>query len=70
MKLVTEDENGGEANFVSTTFFREIIYNAEHAIHHLALIRVALRVMKLDIVGDDFGMAYSTIKYLSASNKN
>jgi hypothetical protein len=69
MKLVTDGENGDGSNFVSTTFFREIVYNAEHTIHHLALIRVALRVMKLDVVGDDFGMAYSTIKYLSATNK-
>ena len=68
MKLTTEAEVEGGSNYVVTTFYREIVYNAEHAIHHLALIRVALREMKLDIVGDDFGMAYSTIKYLSSKN--
>jgi len=68
IKLAVEDESGNTSNFVSTTFYREIIYNTEHAIHHLALIRVALRVMELDIVPDDFGMAYSTIKHLSSQN--
>ena len=69
MKLVTECEEGGLINIVRTTYFREIVYNTEHAIHHLALIRVALREMKLDIVGDEFGMAYSTIKYFSTQDK-
>ena len=69
MKLVTECEEGGLINIVRTTYFREIVYNTEHAIHHLALIRVALREMKLDIVGDEFGMAYSTIKYFSTHDK-
>lgn len=68
MKLAIENEAGKTSDFVSTTFYREIVYNTEHAIHHLALIRVALRVMELDIVPDDFGMAYSTIKYLSSQN--
>ena len=49
--------------YVRTTYYREIVYNTEHTIHHLALIRVALREMNLDIVGDDFGVAHSTLKY-------
>ena len=69
IKLVIECFEGSAANYVSTTYFREIVYNAEHTIHHLALIRVALREMQLEIVGDDFGMAYSTIKYLATQNK-
>ena len=69
MKLVTESEEGGFINIVRTTYFREIVYNTEHAIHHLALIRVALREMQLDIVDNDFGMAYSTIKYFSTKDK-
>ena len=69
MRLVTETYEEGLMNVVETTYFREIVYNTEHAIHHLALIRVALREMKLDIVDDDFGMAYSTIKYVSTQDK-
>lgn len=70
MDLVIEGNEESSTNCVTTTYFREIVYNAEHAIHHLALIRVALREMKLEIVGEDFGMAYSTIKYLASQKKN
>jgi hypothetical protein len=69
LKLIVESDEVSVANYVTTTYFREIVYNAEHAIHHLALIRVALREMKLEIVGNDFGMAYSTIKYLATQNE-
>jgi hypothetical protein len=70
MNLVVECCGEHALGYVTTTYFREIVYNAEHAIHHLALIRVALKEMKLEIVDDDFGMAYSTIKYLATPNKN
>lgn len=48
---------------ISSTYFREIVYNTEHAIHHLALMKVALIEIGLNVVSDDFGMAYSTIRY-------
>ena len=69
MNLVIECCEENTVNYITTTYFREIVYNAEHAIHHLALIKVALREMQLEIVGDDFGMAYSTINYLASQNK-
>lgn len=58
---------------VYTTYFRELVYNTEHVIHHQALIRVALVALKLPLVTDDFGMAASTIQYrqqLAASATN
>lgn len=63
MKLIVDGDSATSQNIVTTTYYREIVYNTEHTIHHLALIRVALREMKLDIVGDDFGIAYSTLQY-------
>ncbi len=48
---------------VSTTYFREIVYNTEHTVHHLALIKVALIEMKLHLENSNFGIAESTIKY-------
>ena len=68
LKMVVEntgDETGPE---VFTTYYREIVYNTEHTIHHLALIKVALIEMKLSIVDKNFGMAGSTIKYRMAMN--
>ena len=54
---------------VNTTYFREVVYNTEHTIHHLALIKVALLEMNLDLVNHDFGMAYSTIQYQASLAK-
>jgi hypothetical protein len=71
LDLVVEQIEGATKLInVTTTYYREVVYNTEHTIHHLALIKVAIIDMKLDIVDNDFGMAYSTIKYkasLSAS---
>lgn len=63
LNLAIDDCEPLDNKHVSTTYYREIIYNTEHAIHHLALIKVALIEMNLDLVDDNFGMAYSTIKY-------
>ncbi len=49
--------------YISTTYFREIVYNTDHTIHHLALLKVALYELKLDIVNSEFGMSQPTIKY-------
>ncbi len=64
LTLVTEESSGLEkAVVVNSTFFREIVYNTEHAIHHLALIKVALIELQLHIPDKHLGMAYSTIEY-------
>jgi hypothetical protein len=71
LELAVENSEGPETNLrVVTTYFREIVYNTEHAIHHLALIKVALIEMQLQIVDPHFGMAYSTIKYKNALQLN
>jgi hypothetical protein len=61
--IVEQLTDSAELQTVTTTYFREIVYNTEHTLHHLALIKVAIIDMKLDMVDNDFGMAYSTIKY-------
>jgi len=48
-------------NQISTTYYREIVYNEEHIIHHLALLKVALIEMNLDLVEQSFGIAHSTL---------
>lgn len=63
LNLLLENELKDSGTTINTTYFREIIYNTEHTIHHLALIKVALFNMNLEIVNPDFGMAYSTLKY-------
>ncbi len=61
--MVTEKSDNVFETIVTTTYFREIIYNTEHTIHHLALIKVGLIELNMNIVNPQFGMAYSTIKY-------
>lgn len=61
--FVDQIEGAIELTKVTTTYYREIVYNTEHTIHHLALIKVAIIELKLDLIDSNFGMAYSTIKY-------
>jgi uncharacterized damage-inducible protein DinB len=68
--LVLETQYGHcahEAQTMTTSYFRELAYNLEHTIHHMAIIRIGLR----DIAGyvelpEDFGIAASTIRYRRA----
>jgi hypothetical protein len=48
---------------IETNYFREIAYNLEHAIHHMALIRIGLREIGGIFVDDSFGVAASTLKF-------
>jgi Zn-finger domain-containing protein len=66
LNLTIDSIDGAIEPIVTTTYFREIVYNIEHTIHHLALIKVALIELKLNVVDTSFGMAYSTIKYQSS----
>ena len=69
LALITEEMDGSiQSSNVLTSYFREIVYNTEHTIHHLALIKVAIIDMKLHVVDNNFGMAYSTIKYKASLN--
>ena len=52
-----------EPDRISTNYFREIAYNLEHTIHHMALIRVGLRELGDLPVDDSYGIAPSTLKY-------
>ena len=48
---------------ITSTYFRELLYQMEHAIHHMALMQVALREFDIQIDDKHFGFAYSTIAY-------
>ena len=64
--LVMEAEDYEDASGVvsiPSNYFREIAYNLEHTIHHMALIRVGINEVSSIILPDQFGVAYSTIKF-------
>ena len=48
---------------INTNYFREVIYNLEHCIHHQALIKVAVLQNDSIKIDSNFGVARSTIEY-------
>ena len=53
----------GPIELISTNYFRELVYNLEHSIHHQALIKVALHRFPHIQVSSSFGVAPSTLEY-------
>ena len=49
---------------IKTNLSRELAYNIEHAIHHMAIIKIGLKeIANYIAVPSHFGVAVSTIKY-------
>ncbi|OEK03299.1 hypothetical protein BFP97_17990 [Roseivirga sp. 4D4] len=49
---------------IVTSYYRELQYNIEHAIHHMAIIKIAILSEFANVnIPEGFGIAYSTIKY-------
>lgn len=69
LQLILTDNNTGNETKIATNYFRELAYNTEHTIHHMALIKVALREMQLEIVDEQFGVAPSTLKHRQTINQ-
>jgi uncharacterized damage-inducible protein DinB len=60
--------NGNTEDIIhmQTNYYRELAYNIEHTIHHMALIRVGVNELSAVTVDDNFGIASATIKYRKA----
>lgn len=66
LNLTMDSELPGEPEMVShqTTLSRELAYVADHGVHHLAIIRIALEQFYPQVVIDgNVGVAASTINY-------
>ena len=66
-RLVMEasfDEAEQSKTLVDTTSGRELAYNIEHAIHHMALIKIgAFNICPEMKLPENFGIAYSTVHH-------
>ena len=56
-------ELGEEKVSLKSNYYREVMYNLEHVIHHHALIKVGIKTMTDIELPDSFGVAPSTIQY-------
>ena len=58
------DLNGDENVSVQTNYFRELTYNIEHAVHHMAIMKIGIREVAPRVsIPVDFGVAASTLRY-------
>jgi uncharacterized damage-inducible protein DinB len=54
---------------IETNYLRELIYNIEHAVHHMAIMKIGIREIAPAIrLPHDFGIAASTIRYQEATS--
>lgn len=52
---------------METSLFREITYNIEHTVHHLAILRIGISSeLKYIKLADTFGYAHSTVQFLKS----
>lgn len=57
------DELSDDPVTISTNYHREIVYNLEHTVHHMALIRVGINEVASIQLPESFGIASSTIRH-------
>ena len=56
-------EHSDELITMETNYYRELAYNMEHTVHHMALIRIGTNELSVLAVDESFGIASSTVKY-------
>lgn len=57
------DEQGKDRIEIESNYYRERLYNLEHAIHHMALIKIGVNAMQAAALPAGFGVAPATIRY-------
>jgi len=55
---------------IKSSLERELAYNIEHAIHHMAIIKIALQTVFPKVkLTENFGVAYSTVRYQKSTSR-
>nr|WP_295921832.1 DinB family protein [uncultured Dyadobacter sp.] len=66
LQLAYQAGTGTAGRTITTSYERELLYNLEHAVHHMALFRIGVRSLTDISIPDYFGVASSTIEYRQA----
>lgn len=63
-------DSDAEPVTIKSSLERELAYNIEHAIHHMAIIKIALQTVfpKVKLI-ENFGVAYSTVRYQKSTSR-
>jgi len=62
-KIVLQQKIDSNEITTESNYYRELLYNFEHCIHHQALIKVAIFQYEAIAIDENFGVARSTIEY-------
>jgi hypothetical protein len=61
------DRDNEKCVTIETNYYRELTYNIEHAVHHMAIMKIGIRdVAPYLTIPSDFGVAISTQRYQEA----
>jgi len=58
------ERNSEDCVVVATNYFRELTYNIEHAVHHMAIMKIGIREVAPGVnLPEGFGVAVSTLRH-------
>jgi len=67
---VSYSDTDEDAVKIKSSIERELAYNIEHSIHHLAIIKIAVQTIFPNVkLIKNFGVAYSTVRYQRSTSK-
>ncbi len=62
--VIVEGELGGVKNKLSSSLMRELLYAIEHAVHHMAILKIGVITNFTQVqLNKNFGIAESTVKF-------
>ncbi len=62
LEMDAHDQSAGSMSF-PTHYYREIVYTLDHAIHHMAMIKIGMKDLNNLEMPANYGMAFSTVKH-------
>ncbi len=62
LKLYAALEEGMEVS-LSSTYYRELMHNLDHTVHHMALIKIGLSAFPDIQIPENFGVSHATIQH-------